>query len=170
MNSKDIACISVKVLSIYFIMKGLTDGTLYLGNRLMIYSDWHSNLDLSLFFAMFSHVLYLIVGIILWFKTEKISNFIIPSYNTYEKKEINDCKEMLVDIQTLALSLIGLIIVFFNFQVLGDGLALVYTQNGMMEDSLNLLKWRIGFKIITIIFGLILFLKARKIASLLKTI
>jgi len=155
-------------------MKGINDAFSLVGNRLLISSNFnrYSNLYLSFFIISSPFVLYVIVGIILWFITEKISNYIIPNENTYEESVINYSKDTLVDIQVIAFSIIGLIIVLFDFnsifQVIG-GIALAGTHTGM-EEILNLFKVNLGGKTITFIFGLILVLKPRKIASLLKTI
>lgn len=175
MKSKDIAYIALKILSICFSMKAINNMTLYLSNKISSHAinSLDSHIEMySLILTITSIASYLIVGIVLWLKTERISNYIIPKSSYSEKIEMGNSKEFLLDVQVVAFSIVGIVVIMsslnYIYQYIGS--IVMFDNNHAIEGILRTFMVNLGGRVITLILGIILLLKPRKIAKMVRTL
>lgn len=114
-NSKDLAYISIRVLSIYFfiqallILSELINISVY---NYMIFPNLGEENNIStlnlLFGTMAPFVILLAISIILWIFTDRISNYLLPSNN--DVRDGVESKTNIDEIQYIAFSIIGVFI------------------------------------------------------------
>lgn len=176
MNNKGISYIALRILSIYFSMTAITNITKYLSIKIKG-TSYPAPLDprigmYSLILTITSIASYLIVGIILWIKTDKFTNYLIPKNSYSEKIEMESSKEFLLDIQVVAFSIVGIVVTMSSINFIYQNIVLVamLDNKNAVESIIEVVMGRLGGRIITLILGLILFLKPRKIAKLIRTL
>lgn len=179
MTNRDLGYISIRILSIYFCVKSISDITMYLSNRMSlpkIESAYSHISKLTMAITISAMSLYLIVGIILWIKTDRFTHYIIPQNSDDEKmdKELN--RNFLLDIQAVAFSIVGLIIamnsIVYIYQCIGaTSITLgIDSEQSMLKNIIYAFKMNLGGRLFTLVLGLILFLKPRKIVKMIKTL
>lgn len=172
MNEKSIANIACKVLAIYVIILGIKNISYLLSISLFPYISQgfnKSTIIQMIFVSILPSIIYITMGLVLWFKSIKISNYMI---HDNEDILIEKSKLDVIELQTVAFSVVGLVILVNLipdfFRLLSK---LLYFKSGYIpKESVEQLEIKISIIeiIIRFIVGLLLLLKSRGVVGFIK--
>ena len=125
MNTRDIAKLACRILALYFIITVLTSLPWTLSNLIGIVRE---NVDLMFFFVTLASLLAnLAVGVILWWQTERVASWLVPT-----SRELSSEGLSLAVLQRLAFSVVGIVFVSAGLAGLAQ-----YSASGFSATNSN---------------------------------
>jgi hypothetical protein len=169
LNEKVIATVACRVLSIYSIIKGL-ERSVYLITLPFLFEDIDKNALFSIIFIyVIPSITLIITAILLWVKASRISELIIPSSN---ESEINKIDLNIIELQSVAFSVVGLIVLV---RLIPDTLDIIPQIKHLSGDNVpfrSIFKLEIVISIvetiIKLIIGLLLLFKSSGFVGMLR--
>lgn len=164
MSKREMAQFSIKLLAIYTIVKGLEySGTL--AQLFQLKNEHMGDFALtSIMYGIIPLVLYLIIGSLLWFKSNWFAKFMVSDGEI--KKE--NLKITPKKIQVIAFSVIGLYLIITNVLTIPRYVYIFILQESNSYRDLSYRYYEIGqmtVSVVLIIFGLYLFIHSQKLVK-----
>lgn len=167
MNLRGLAFLAIRVLAIYVVVLGIRQVANLVDVALPMYMHMTDlNLAQALTIVGVSPLLLWAVGISLWLMANRWSKRIIPAAESRTETAIRSA-----DPESFVLSVVGLVIAILAVtDWIQSVLALVSISNQGVHFDRQSYYYRFAGQAIEIAFGLVLILKARGIAALLRKI
>ncbi len=147
---KSLAKLSIKILSIYFLVEFIS---ISIPNIMgLLFTNTGRSMKMGMFIIITAHLIKLIVALFLWYSSDKLSNIIFKDENDINFDNIDYKK-----IQLIAFSVVGVILLAINIPNFIRNILQLFIMPGRIRISSSILQGMISQIIAMIIGGWLLF-------------
>ena len=149
-NMKNFAKLSIKILSIYFLVEFISTSIPNIMG--LLFTNIGRSMKIGMYILITSYLIKLIVALFLWYYSDKLSNIIFKDENDINFDNIDYKK-----IQLIAFSVVGVVLLAINIPYFIRNILQLFIMPGRIRISSSILQDMITKIIAMIIGGWLLF-------------